>query len=77
MRKNEKYEGSVFTLGEIGLIASVGVKGRFCGQAVSCEVDLHGAGGSGICWFLVRLIFYVDYGVLLAFGLVFRLKFLE
>lgn len=44
---------------------------------MSCEVDLHGTGGRGICWLLVRLVFHVDYGVLLAFRLVFWLEFLE
>lgn len=48
--KNGKYEGlSVFAFGEVGLVASVGVKRRPGGEAVSCEVYLHGAGGSRIC----------------------------
>lgn len=68
---------SVFAFGEVGLVTSVGVQRGLGGQAMSCEVDLHGTGGRGVCWLLVRLVFHVDYGVLLAFRLVFWLEFLE
>lgn len=44
---------------------------------MGCEVDLHRTGGVGICWLLVRFVFHVDYGVLLALRLIFWLEFLE